>query len=75
VKLALEQDSSYRADLSLGMFEAVASNDMIADKFRAIGFVDVTVTGSGRKRQVVGTWPLAPRDADLPSQVSSVEEL
>ena len=75
MKLALEQGSSYRADLSLGMLEGLASNEMIADKFRLLGFVDVDVTGSGRSREATGTWPLASRSVDMPSQVSSVEEL
>jgi hypothetical protein len=48
----------WASDVDLSWFEGeVASDDMIAGKFAAAGFVDVTCTGSGDVRQVQGTWP------------------
>jgi hypothetical protein len=40
----------YRATIALGLLQSVASNDMIADRFREVGFADVEVKGSGRTR-------------------------
>lgn len=40
----------YRANITLGLLQSVASNDMIADKFREAGFAEVEVMGSGRTR-------------------------
>ena len=33
----------YRATIALGLLQSVASNDMIADRFREAGFADVEV--------------------------------
>ena len=70
--MQLEQGKSYRADLSLGMLESMASNETVAEKFRGLGFTNVVVTGSGSKRQATGTWPLGARAVEMPKQVVSV---
>ena len=40
----------YRATIALGLLQSVASNDMIADRFREAGFADVEMKGLGRTR-------------------------
>lgn len=70
----LSTGKRYRAKLSLGFFERMASNETIRDKLRDAGFYDVQVTGDGGERQAIGTWGGATQNADLPSQVESVEE-
>jgi len=73
--MMLEQGTMYRATIELGFLERIASNEVIAEKFREVGFVDVTVTGSGGTREATGRWPLDSRDVDLPKQVTEVSEV
>lgn len=73
--MKLEYGVRYRAWLSLGFFERMASNATIADKLRGVGFVDVTVSGSGGSRTALGTWNGPDREVDLPSQISRVESV
>ena len=65
----------YRAMIRLGLFEQVASNDAIASKLLDAGFVNVTVTGSGRTRFADGEWGGAPQTAELPDQITTVTVL
>ena len=65
----------YRATIRLGLFEQVASNDTIAGKLLDAGFVNVTVTGSGRTRFAQGEWGGATQAAELPDQITKVESL
>ena len=66
----------YKAKIRLDFIEAtVASNARIAEEIRNVGFVDVTVTGSGRERVAEGPWPSADTSADLPDRIKSIEEL
>jgi hypothetical protein len=45
----------YQATITLGLLQSVASNDLVADRFREAGFVEVEVTGSGRTRVAKGS--------------------
>jgi hypothetical protein len=65
----------YRATITLGMLESFASNELIADKLRTAGFVEVRVDGSGATRQAVGVWPADDATAAMPDQVTYVEEV
>jgi hypothetical protein len=65
----------YRATIALGLLQSVASNDMIADKFREAGFADVEVKGSGRTRIGQALWPHDDASADIPDEITSVEEI
>jgi hypothetical protein len=69
--MLLQQGKTYKAQISLGFFEAMASNAQIAAKFREVGFQDVVVTGGGATRQATGRWPSVSREVQLPSQVKS----
>jgi hypothetical protein len=65
----------YRATITLGMLESFASNELIADRLRTAGFVEVRVDGSGATRHAVGLWPVDDATAAMPDQVSRVEEI
>jgi hypothetical protein len=57
------------------MLERLASNDTIAEKLRAAGFSDVTVTGSGPVRTAEALWPKPDATADMPQQIGTVAEV
>jgi hypothetical protein len=65
----------YRATISLGLLQSVASNDMVADRFREAGFAEVEVTGSGRSRLGQALWPHDDASAEIPDEITSVEEI
>jgi hypothetical protein len=58
----------YRATISLGLLQSVASNDMVADRFREAGFAEVEVTGSGRSRLGQALWPHEMRAPRSPTR-------
>lgn len=72
---AVRQGKRYRATISLGLVERLATNEMIADRLRAAGFSDVSVTGSGATRSAEALWPRADTSAELPTQLTEVVEL
>lgn len=65
----------YRAHVHLGLFEQVASDATLAEKFAAVGFANVSVVGEGRERWAFGTWPGADATAELPDQIVAVTEV
>jgi hypothetical protein len=65
----------YQATITLGLPQSVASNDMVADRFREAGFTEVAVTGSGRTRIGQGLWPPDDASAEVPNEVISVDEI
>ena len=72
--MKLVQGTTYKAEVALGFVEAMASNEQVAAKFREVGFTDVTVTGTGKARTALGTWPNGTREVDLPKQVTHASE-
>ena len=70
----VKQGKRYNATISLGLVERLASNDMIADRLRAAGFTDITVSGSGATRVAEARWPGADATADMPNQITDVVE-
>ena len=74
-RFTVQKGKRYQATINLGFFQAVASNDMVADEFRKVGFSDVTVTGSGRTRHAVGSWTQGDRSADIPDEVGNIHEI
>ena len=71
----VRQGRRYRATISLGMLERLASNDTIAERLRAAGFSDVTVTGSGAVRIAEALWSNPDATADMPKQIATVAEV
>ena len=47
----------YRATLALDSVEQLVDNALIAEKFSALGFSKVRVSGTGATRRVEGVWP------------------
>lgn len=74
-EFTVHQGKRYRATLVLGSVERLADNAQIAQKFRALGFVSVRVSGSGAKRKVEGVWPGKETSANLPRQIVAVAKL
>lgn len=71
----LQRGKRYRATVTLGFVERLASNDVIADKFRAAGFTDVEVQGEGDTRYAEGIWSADDMRASYPPQISDVAEI
>jgi hypothetical protein len=71
----VRQGKRYRATIALGMLERLASNQTIAEKLRAAGFSDVTVTGSGAIRMAEALWPNPDATAEMPNQIAEVVEV
>lgn len=71
----VRQGRRYRASIALSWWEQVASNDMIARQLEDAGFTEVSVTGSGTAREAEALWPNQDASADVPSQVSAVDEI
>jgi hypothetical protein len=65
----------YRATLALSSIELLADNATIAQKFRAMGFMRVRVSGAGATRRVEGVWPGKDTSANLPPQIVAVAGL
>jgi hypothetical protein len=74
-EFTVRQGKRYRATITLNWLESWASNDTIAEKLRAVGFADVSVTGSGFTRVGEATWPGPDATAEMPSQLAEVKEL
>jgi hypothetical protein len=74
-EFTVEQGKRYRATLSLTSVERLADNELIARKFRAIGFTRVRVSGSGATRKVEGVWPGKDASAPLPRQIVAVARM
>lgn len=64
----------YQATLSLNSVE-LSDNALIAEKFRAMGFSKVRVSGAGAVRRVEGVWSRNDASATLPRQIVAVARL
>jgi hypothetical protein len=71
----VHQGRHYRATISLNWAEQFATNDMIAQRLRDAGFTEVSVTGGGHFRQAMALWAHKDATAQIPSQISSIQEL
>ena len=74
-EFTVEKGERYRATLSLTSVERLADNELIARKFRALGFSRVRVSGSGATRRVEGVWPGKDATAPMPHQIVAVAKL
>lgn len=75
MSITLHNGRRYRTTISLGFVERLASNDTIAEKFRAAGFSDIHVTGEGATRCAEGVWNGGEITATLPPQITDVSEV
>jgi hypothetical protein len=55
--------------------ERLLDNASIAQRFRALGFTGVRVSGSGATRKVEGVWPGKDMSANMPRQIVAVAKL
>ena len=74
-EFTVHQGKRYRATLSLSSVERLVDNASIAQKFRALGFTAVRVSGSGATRKVEGVWPGKDMSANMPRQIVAVAGL
>ena len=74
-EFTVHQGKRYRATLSLSSVERLVDNAAIAQKFRALGFTSVRVSGSGATRKVEGVWPGKDMSANMPRQIVAVAKL
>ncbi len=72
VSFTLLKGGRYRARVILNWVESFAGNDTVADKFRSIGFSDITVRGSGAQRIIEGDWMNDTVVGEMPSQIDAV---
>ena len=52
----VKQGKRYRATITLGWLERWAGNETIAERLRAAGFSEVSVSGSGGTRMAEAVW-------------------
>ena len=71
----VKQGKRYRATITLGWLERLAGNETIAEKLRAAGFSEVSVSGSGRTRTAEAVWTGPDASGDMPAQVTEVIEI
>jgi hypothetical protein len=74
-RFTVQNGKRYQATINLGFVQRLASNDMVADKFREAGFTDVTVTGAGRTRLAQGSWSYEDTSAEIPDEVGHIEQI
>jgi hypothetical protein len=71
----VQQGKRYRATIALGSLERWAGNDTIAERLRAAGFSEVSVSGSGGQRVAEAVWAGPDTTGEMPSQVTEVIEI
>ena len=74
-RCSVENGKRYQATINLGFVQRLASNEMVADRFREVGFADVTVTGAGRTRLATGLWSGDDASAEIPDEVAQIEPI
>ncbi len=74
-EFTVENGKSYRATITLGLLQSVASNEMVADKLIEAGFTDVSVTGSGRTRIATARWENDTVTGAIPKEISDISVL
>ena len=74
-EFTVHQGKRYRATLSLSSVERLVDDASIAQKFRALGFTGVRVSGSGATRKVEGVWPGKDMSTNMPRQIVAVAKL
>ena len=74
-EFTVHQGKRYQAILALKSVEQLADNALIAQKFRALGFSRVRVSGAGATRRVEGVWSGKDTSANMPPQIIAVAKL
>jgi hypothetical protein len=71
----VKQGKRYRATITLGWLERWAGNETIAERLRAAGFSEVSVSGSGGTRMAEAVWAGPDATGEMPAQVTEVIEI
>ncbi len=64
----------YMARVELTGFNRFASNSMVADRLRYVGFTQVYVEGSGRLRLALAYWSSDDTTAERPIEIVNIVE-
>ena len=72
---SVKQGKRYRATITLGWLERWAGNETIAEKLRAAGFSEISVSGSGGTRVAEALWTGADSTGEMPAQITEVIEI
>lgn len=75
MEFTLRKGKRYKSVVTLGFVERIATNELIAGKFEAAGFTNVTVTGEGGTRYAEGVWSQNDLRPTYPPQVSDISEV
>lgn len=65
----------YHATVKLGAFERWATNEVITDKLRGLGFTEIEVKGSGSIREAQALWPGPDTTSLIDDHLTNVFEL
>lgn len=71
----IEKGKRYKATITLGLLQSMASNEMVASRLREAGFTDVSVTGTGQRRVATGLWAGDTVSGAIPSEISDISLL
>jgi hypothetical protein len=74
-RFTVRQGRRYRATVKLGGLEQWATNDMIVERLRRLGFMEIQVKGSGRIRDAQARWPGPDTTSSIDEHLSNVIEL
>lgn len=71
----VEKGRRYKATITLGLLQSLASNEMIAEKLRDAGFTEVSVAGSGGTRTATGIWSGDTVSGAIPNEITEITML
>lgn len=74
-QFTVKKGKRYKCSIELSFLESFAGNEAIAVRLVDAGFINVDVNGDGYEREAEGTWPLDDISAEMPSQITHVEEM
>jgi transketolase N-terminal domain/subunit len=74
-QFVLRKGRRYRAAISLGIIQSMATNELIASRLESFGFSDVIVRGHGGRRTVEVLWLKADHEANMPKEITYLEEV
>ena len=71
--MLLTDSHTYSADITLNVFQRIASNDQVKAEFEKYGFRNVVITGEGKLRKAKGTYFGVTQEAKLDSRISNIK--
>jgi hypothetical protein len=74
-RFTVRKSRRYHATVKLGGLEQWATNEMIADRLRRLGFTEIEVKGGGQIREAQARWSGPNTTASIDEHLSNVFEL